>query len=227
MRRVSLAVVVSFLWLQLSTSASRADLVEFTFNGSVTSVFDLGSVPSTHPLQSAAFGDSLTLTYVFESSTADTNGALNIGSYVGAIQSASVSVGSNLFEYDSLIDRLITVVNDSSGPPDLHQSDMFGSDANGNSLQTFLRLQDSTALVFGTDALPVTMDVSDFNIQSGFLELPSGCSSGFCGATAVAVGPEIRFRVDSLTVSVVPLPGAALLGLVGLALAPVLKRRLS
>jgi len=222
MRRVSLAVVVSFLSLHLIASASRADLVEFTFNGSVTQVLNLNLAPLTHPLQSAAVGDSLTLTYVFESSTADGNGAANTGSYNNAIQSASVSVGSNLFDYDFLSSGLILVENDLSGPIDRYRADLFGSDANGNSLSTFLTLADSTATVFSSDALPLTLDLSDFDSQFGQLELP------FAGSTAaVSVSPEIRFQVDSLTVSVVPLPGAALLGLVGLALAPVVKRRFS
>ena len=222
MRRVSLAVVVSFLWLHLSASASRADLVEFTFNGSVTSVFDLDQAPSTHPLQSAAAGDAFSLTYVFESSTADTNAAADTGSYGGAIQSASVSVGSNVFEYDFLSNGLIVVGNNLLGPTDRYGASVSGSDANGNSLFTDLLLTDSTATVFSTDALPLTLDVSDFNIRSGSLELP------FASTTAGGEDfAEIRFRVNSATVSVVPLPGAALLGLVGLALAPVLKRRFS
>lgn len=221
MRRVSLAVVVSFLSLHLSASASRANLIEFTFNGSVTSVQGLNLAPLAHPLQSAAAGDSFSLTYVFESFTADTNGTANTGSYV-AIQSASVSVGLNLFEYDSFINRVIHVGNDSGGTLDFHQSNLSGSDASGNRLRTFLGLTDQTANVFISDALPSTLDLSDFNLQVGSLELP------FDSVTAgERTTPTIRFQVDSVTVSAVPLPGAVVLALIGLPMVAWLRRRVS
>ncbi len=75
-------------WVGVTAPTARADLIEFTFSGVISSV-----QPLSGPLSSIASGQAFTFTYLFDSTSPDMNGSNSFGQY--ALTSFSFEVGSD------------------------------------------------------------------------------------------------------------------------------------
>ena len=213
---------VRWLWIAgaacfCAARPTDANVVVFEFTGEVTLFDNSDGLWNGHPFAGAMVGDSFALQYGFESTTDDTNGNVQVGSYP-ALVSMRVTVGSTQFDYDSFSFNVFFVFND-VGAGDLYQAEAHGTDAGNNFLNTFLQLTDTNGTTFSSDALPTSLMLSDF--ESRFAELSPGNNS------AVAGGSPDFLRASINNFSIVPVPGAVVLALIGLPMAAWLRRRIS
>jgi hypothetical protein len=184
--------------MMLSPAASFADPVVFSFAGTLD-VEDLGNL---------SFGG----TYTFDSGALDENGDPDFGDY-SALLSLDLTIGSFSFLVPTPSDDYIHIGN---SDPDGYIVALDGlSGADSLSLSMFF--VDASASVFDSDALPLTAP-----------DLGSFTSVGVAGSFIVG---ETSYTVsggelDSLQGGVVvPAPGAAALGAIGLLLVGWMGRR--
>jgi hypothetical protein len=144
-----LRTCVPVLAIACLAGAARADLVRFTFSGT----FDTVSGPVQAPVQ---VGQPFTFTYVFDTSTPDSDPAPNFGLYAGAIVSASVTSGSFQF---SASPGDISVLNNG-----------FAGDTYTARIEDAIRfaqvgLTDFQFGAFNDDHLPADLPFADFDIR--------------------------------------------------------------
>ena len=165
MRRiVGLAVVVGVLaWGQVAHAAS----ITFQVQGEVAFI-------SSPTLLGTTFfiGDVYTLTYTFDPATPDSEGSATFGVYDPALSSAYVTVGGYSASSTAPSASAIRVTNNPIFGGDNYRveiSGLIGPSIGGLSVGGFqgplFNLRDPTRTAFGSDALPTTLDVSDFEVS--------------------------------------------------------------
>jgi hypothetical protein len=150
-------------WVLAAAGTAQAGLITFEYEGAVTGVFDSqGSLPS-----SVVSGADLTLSYIVESTTPDSNSHPHVGYYQssnGLFSDVTLVIGGIEFSLDQTSTlSYISVENDWSGY-DRFGSRVFLDDAYGYGLLRFtLEMADSSQTAFVSDMLPlVTPDPADF-----------------------------------------------------------------
>ncbi len=196
------SVVVAGLLLASAVPAS-ADLIQFTFQGTIDTVGPLSA-----PFGSIAVGDPYTLSYVFDSGTTDGDLSGTVGTYDGDIQEFSLSIGAASLAGTPLFGGAITVDDESVPGIETYDAVM---------LTTAFEIGVTTGFSVGTlgsDALPTDFSLSDF---SGFTFFIDDINESFAEGNLTLFSSQV--------VSVVPLPGSALMGVVGFGIVGWLRRR--
>lgn len=140
--------------------ASQAVPVTFSYSGIVKRT---DGFPDSAPFETF-LGETMVLTYTFESSAADSNKSAN-GDYLGSITAFEVTVGANTYSAES--GNIIITNNDVN--PDQYlvdiSSGLNGPGVGGISVMDFrLNFSDFTHSVFDNDALPTEQPIpSDFS----------------------------------------------------------------
>ena len=228
MRLLSICLAVVVL-LPALTTVCNAELIEVTFEGNLT------FVSSSPPLATRfSLGDLMQVSIIYESSCPDERPLdSNTGVY-DCIQSFSVSVDSTIpysatsttgrwgtrydyFSYDAILAYLWAP--GTMPPPGAPDPTLDGPDVAGLPLWMFkLNMYDSTGNALSSDALPTSFNPSEFD--NNFLELSwrEITSHG-------TFNRDIRATDFTSTSRVVPLPGAVLLGMIGLSVAGLKLRK--
>ncbi len=149
------------------TLAGRAgaSAVSLQFAGAVT------NVPSGLSSQ-FTIGQQISGTFTFETSTADLQNSPQTGGYTGAISAFSSTIGS--YALTSIFQGDIEVGN---GSVDTYIATSFvqGNSVNGASpLLEAIQLSDATGTAWASDALPLTVDVSQFGVRDFTLDFSNG-----------------------------------------------------
>jgi hypothetical protein len=182
----------------VASAPATGDVIEFTFTGVIDSTG--GSAPAPFVV-----GDAFTFVYRFDSGAADSDGAPNVGLFVGALEHPALTVGA--WTAPSL------------GPGDIGVLDNgFAGDSYSGSIQTPLAfaqvgLTDFDGAAFVGDELPPDLNLGDWEIRNFALEVLVG--PAYWNASGTVTGFASR---------VVPAPGAAAVGALGL-LAGARRRR--
>lgn len=146
----------------------------------------------------AFLGETIYLTYTFESSTADSNPSAN-GDYLGSITAFEATIGANTYSADT---GDIVIINN-GGNPDQYlvdiPTDLTGPSVGGIPVMRFnLNFSDFTHSVLGSDALPtVQPEPSDFSEAAMWLTFDS---QNFLSE------PELGIIMADGTVQAVPVP---------------------
>ena len=123
---------------------AEAELLRFTFTGTITAVTGQGTPPPQIEL-----GAPFTVSFVFETGTADTDPAVNFGFYDGAVQTASADVNA-------------LVVNSAGGYISVLNNGFVGDTLFYESATAEYRVQasltDLQRTALESDALPATID---------------------------------------------------------------------
>ncbi len=208
MKSIGLAVSNACVMIALTVTPGNAANIQFGFSGSVSNVF--GGVFTDKGMGANGFSSALPMSgsFIFDSSTLDSNGSANTGRYNGTIQSLSVSVGNYTATY-SPGTSFIRVVNNPGVGDTYHVevTNLIGPLVNGRAPSSFeITLGNPTGAAFTNDHLPTAPpSLSSFSSNSWRL---------IFGATG--------HRVQGALNSLVPLPaavwlfGAGLVALVGL-----------
>ncbi len=199
-----IALVLSFTTMFAFSSLCSAAMIRVDYSGTLTNV-DAALTPFFMN------GDAFSGSYVFDSNAPDTDMVINSGTY--AASNYSVAFTRNGYSATANAGTIQTSLpgfgaytyNSRATPP------IVGNPVNGNSPDFYvLELGDSTRQVFQTPALPSTLNLGDFDIQS--------FTFGFIGQDEL----NLIGSVTSLSFTPVPVPSAILLmgtglcGLVGL-----------
>lgn len=136
---------------------AQAELVTYTFTGEV-SLVDAGIASEF------SVGEAVTGTYTFESTTPDSDGSANIGSYLNAVTAFSANIGG---DYPITLDNSSEIRVRNNNPNDSYSVDItdpMAATVNGLDLSLFsIFVSDPDATVFASDALPVTLpELSEF-----------------------------------------------------------------
>ena len=213
--RAGLIAALASAVFGMTSGPARAGLIVASLSGTVTSV-------DASLNGSFSVGQTLTATYVFESTTAARAGGTSTFAVFDALKSLSFSIGG--YTATSLGAPEIQVDND----PPLPNHDRYGVVSRtsegltgpavaGQALQTFLfRMDDSTNAVFNNAlTLPTSVSLASFDSSQFFV---------FFGTAPSLVSGTLR----SFTTRPVPEPGGLALGLIGtgaLALVGLARRR--
>ena len=207
LRALVCASCLLFVW----PAAATAMPITFAFSGFLT---DDPLLDPDDPFGGTiAAGTTFSGDFTFDSTALDGIADPQTANYtsLGAPFGLSVLIGGNLFTATDAL--FIGVANDLAG------RDQYLVTGIGGDLTVFLMLEDLTATVFASDALPLTAPpLGAFAIRSFFLDDPD------VGGNQV----QIQGEIDSLTcascdAAVVPEPGT--LALFGTGLAALLRRR--
>lgn len=131
--------------------AARADLIEFTFRGTVTTIG--GAIPAP-----AEVGDSFEFRYWFDSASPDSEPALNVGTYAGAITRSWVDIGS--YHLAQSIPADIFVLNDGFA------GDSYSASVVGPVTDVLVSMTNLGGAAFDGDALPTDLTLSQWGLRS-------------------------------------------------------------
>jgi hypothetical protein len=149
---------------------SHAVPITFSYSGVVN---DTDGLPDKAPFE-AYLGETMYLTYTFESSTTDSNSSTN-GDYLGSITAVEITVGANTYSADT---GDIVITNNGENPDQYLvdiPSGLKGPSVGEIPVMRFnLGFSDFTQSVFGSDALPqVQPEPSDFSEATMWLTFDS------------------------------------------------------
>lgn len=210
MARIGHVLLVAGVLACAAVSPAFGDLT-FGFTASIESLTDPGGLTN--------LGSELTGSYTFDETTPDAVGAAGIGSYELALVSFTLDLGDlGVITIDDMsTDPAGNVINVILGF-DSYVVSAEGADTIGNEAGMNLLLEDTAAPVFADDSLPLAPpDPSLFN--ETLLEL------SFVPFGEPQNSIEVEATIDAINGTVIPAPGAALLGLLGLPLVGWVKRR--
>jgi hypothetical protein len=205
--RIGLGIVMGgLLWGGLPANPAVAGLVTFNFTGAVSHV-------STPLFPALKAGQTLTGSFTYDTSIADSNGSGNIGRYNDAVTSMNVNLGSfagTLGSESPGNNNFVRIVNSSTDTFDV-RAPLTGSLVGSYEPLYFrVTLKDPSGTVFGDTSLPTTApSLSSFATDRFRIVFENG--SGIA---------KVRGSLTALTA--VPLPpavilfGAGLIALVGL-----------
>lgn len=176
--------------LVVAVGFARADLIEFTFRGTVTTIG--GAVPAP-----AEVGDDFEFRYRFHSDAADSEPAPNVGSYAGAITRSWVTIGS--YQIVQNVPADIFVLNDGFA------GDSYSATAVGPISEAVLSMTNLGGGAFEGDALPTNLMLPQWGLRS--LTFHRYVGPSFWSAMADVTGFESR---------TVPGPGSVVAGVLGL-----------
>lgn len=177
MKNIKTLVVSAILGLAaLNTMAGTAHATLVTYNFSGTSVTDTTGMPIAATF---FFGQSVSGSFVLDTSVGDSSGDPNVGDFLGAIISINVTVGGysasatggNAFTQNDFPDDAVAIaafVNDGpfDGSASVSGASVGGLDLGG----IIITLQDSTLSALTSDALPSPISLSPFDSVFGTLE---------------------------------------------------------
>lgn len=218
------SVVFGFSALSFIASSSHAALITYNFTGTTNTI-----VTGT-PLEGTfSFGQSVSGSFVLDTSVPDSNGDPNFGDFAGAITSISVTIGSysasatggaaftrNEFPDDDLVEISAFInVGQFAGSASVSSPSVGGLDLGG----LLLVLQDSTLTALASDALPSPISLTDFDSVFGLLEF-------FDPLDLEAEIVSLAFNLDTLeTVTVLSTDGSLALFGLGLLTVALVRRR--
>jgi hypothetical protein len=208
MRWLAAACASLLSWAAPASAAT----ITVSFTGTVNFVFD--------QLDSAfTLGDPVSGTFQYDSDTADTvpadpvlgiyPGATNFEFDFGGYVATGNAPGSGV-QVDN--DRMATGLFDRFIGSKTCNGTCTGADVGAFTLQNLTFLLSGPATIFSSDALPTSLDLTDFSQRSASLEFSDG-----------ATGPQVTALIESLTVTV-PEPGALALLVLGAGLVAVRRR---
>lgn len=145
-------VVTILFWIP----SANAVLFEYEFEGDITYAFD-NSGTIDFSSTSTYFG---TLSYE-TSGASDTTWDPTWGNYDGVIQEFNVTIGTSTFSLSSSGTNYIKVIDRSWDHLDFY-ADLLGPSAIGTQMAG-LELSDQSGTALSSDALPTSIDFSDFN----------------------------------------------------------------
>ncbi|MGE3108751.1 MAG: hypothetical protein AB7G11_11755 [Phycisphaerales bacterium] len=154
-------VILGFVVVAWGTEPARADLIRITCSGQVQSIE--GPLP---PPPEIFVGAPYTFTYVFDTQAADTDPDPQVGSYP-AVRFARFDVNGYAFETGV---GAVHVLNDGFA------GDTYQGAAVTAIHYAALNLSDFGGGVFSSDALPVNLDLADFDASSFILDINVGPS---------------------------------------------------
>lgn len=191
-----LACVSAIAALGCFAGAVQAFPQTFQFTGVVTSVTGTPGFAAPWPSTGAVVGDPVALTFTFETTTADSTAAIDVGSYNFSISSVALSMGANSTSYAPTSSSFFIRDNVPLG------YDLYEVGMNPLPGGTDLRLQlvDFTSTVFTNDSLPAVLNFGGFTQRTGRATAPG----------SIFTTPTVNFRLDTFAV-VVPEPSLALL----------------
>lgn len=141
-------------------SLARADLIRITARGHVESIE--GPLPAPPEV---FIGAPYLFTYVFETTTPDAEPDPQVGMYAGAVRSARFDI--NGYRFDTAAGAVNILNNGFAG-------DTYQGAAITPLHYAALNLSDFGGGVFSSDALPVTLDLRDFDAASFILDINIG-----------------------------------------------------
>jgi len=179
--------------LAFSSPFASGSSVIFQFGGVIqTSSFNAPTYPLAWTNAGGVVGQTINITYVFESSTLNTGGIPNQGLYLNSVSSATVAFNGYQSTFTPSSSR-IDVGNNVGGSPSDY--DYLNVDGVPNAAFFTIMLLDATATAFSNIALPTNLNLLDFPTQAqGQLDGPGGIFS-----------PTMRYSITSF--AVIPEPG--------------------
>lgn len=164
------------------TAAAGADIYEFTFTGEIDSV--AGSAPA--PI---VVGDGFVFRYRFDSNAADSDGAPNFGLYVGAMEQPSLAIGG--WAGGGLGTGDIGVLDNGFA------GDGYSATVQSPLIFASVSMTNLGGGAFDSDALPLDLDLADWDIPNFAVEVlvgpaywnASGTVTGF--SSRIVPGPEV------------------------------------
>ncbi len=192
-KRNGLAAAAALSVLAWGAAAEAALIAQFT--GTVT------NVPATLA-DGFDVGETVTGFYRFDETTPDTNGAINAGTYL-AIDDYQVQLSGGYAASAAAGEIGVSLPATGAYRYRVDATSPSGPDVSGFALTSMvILLEDSSRTAFGSPALPVSLDLGDFDFR----------------VFGLIFGEEF-VEVELTTFAIVPEPAtAALLGLGGLAL---------
>lgn len=185
------------LFACLGCSAPAATVV-FQFGGIITSSSFVSPLSWTNA--GGVVGQPITITYTFESGTADSVPLTTLGTYLNAVSLASLDFNG----YQSTFVPTTSEFDVYDNPP-ATTYDAYVLRVNGVPGAAFfeIRLQDGTASEFSSDALPTNLNLANFlTNKQGQLDGPGGAFSA-----------TMRFNITSF--NVIPEPATVPLSIAG------------
>jgi hypothetical protein len=176
-------------------SPAQAYQQTFQFTGAVTSVTGTAGFTAPWPNVGAVVGDPASLTFTFETTTADTSGAIDVGTYYNGISAVTFSMGAVSTSYVPTSSIFFLRDNVPLGY-DLYEIGM-NPLPGGSELK--LQLVDNTSTVFTGDTLPAVLNFPAFDQRTIRATAPSGNPFNT---------PTVNIRLDTFAV-VVPEPSLA------------------
>ncbi|KAA0216457.1 MAG: hypothetical protein DYG94_04730 [Leptolyngbya sp. PLA3] len=166
----------------VAVGSARADLYEFVFRGTIDSVGGAAPAP-------VGVGDDFEFRYRFDAGWSDSDGAPNVGKYLGAMYVSWVTIGSEAWHQTFPGD--VFVLNDGFA------GDSYTASTTGPISLAAVNMTNLGGAAFDGDMLPINLHLPDWGIRSFTFQWDVGPTSW--SASGEIAGFESRLA---------PAPGA-------------------
>ena len=203
MRNIKLllvSAVFGLTTLSIMAGSSRAALINYNFTGTAQTLVTGTPFDGTFSL-----GQSVSGSFVLDTSVADIDGDSTFGTFAGAITSISVTIGSYIASAtggdaqtanDFAGNDDVTIAAFINSGPFAGSASVTGPSVGGLDLGgILLSLQDSTLTALTSDALPSPISLSSFDSVFGFLDFFDPLDLG-------AQPTSLGFSLDSLETAI-------------------------